>query len=645
MKKLAALAVSLFLVTGTAFADTPKNADPQPAKAAQPTKPKVAKKAEKSDAAIAAQLEELRQALQSQQEQLQILKEELAKRDRQIDEAREAAAAANARAAEASTKATEAVNTTAEVKSNAVSVNSIVSALEASNEVLKTTVAKEQAEAKKATEDGPSAIKYKGVSLTPGGFIAAETVYRTRGTSDGINTQFTGIPYPSLAMGKVSENNFEGRQSRITLLIDSKVGSAKVSGYYEGDFLGAGTTSNNRQSNSYVFRQRQLWASVKWDSGLYVAGGQMWSLVTESKKGIENRQEAFPLQIDPQYVVGWAWQRAYGFRVAQNWDKFGFALGIEGPQTTIGGRGFSNNFFINATGQGAGLLNQFDATGYTLNRAPDFLVKATFDPGWGHYEVVGILSDFRNRVYPCGALPLPTFPTATCTSASSVAGAFNDSRVGGGVGFTARFPIVAKKADLAAHFQGGDGIGRYSSAQLADVTARPDGTLAPIRSAAWLGSLELHPTPKIDFYAYGGGEYAARTAHTIVQPGNPGATPPVPDKTIAVGYGSPLFNNSGCAAETSPAAGGPSGSGFPGAGGTCNGDVRTVIEGTLGFWHKFYNGPKGRLQWGIQYSYLTKIGWSGNNSTNTAVGTAPGPSISPKAVDNMVLTSFRYYLP
>src|SRR6266436_4159307 len=113
MKKLAALTISMFLVSGTAFADTPKDADAQPAKGAQPAKPKAAKKAENSNAAIAAQLEELRQTLQSQQEQLQLLKEELAKRDRQIDEAREAAAAANARAAEASTKATEAVNTTA----------------------------------------------------------------------------------------------------------------------------------------------------------------------------------------------------------------------------------------------------------------------------------------------------------------------------------------------------------------------------------------------------------------------------------------------------------------------------------------------------------------------------------------------------
>src|SRR5438128_1796999 len=259
MKKLAALTLSMFLVSGTAIADTPKNADP-PAKSAQPAKPKAAKKAENSNAAIAAQLEELRQTLQSQQEQLQMLKEELAKRDRQIDEAREAAAAANTRAAEASTKATEAVNTTAEVKSTAVSLNSSVSDLKASTEVLKTTVAKEQADAQKAEETGPPAVKYKGVSLTPGGFIAAETAYRQRAESADINTQLNGIPYPGNALSKVSENVFSARQTRATLLGESKVGSAKLTGYFEMDFLGAGTTSNNRQSNRYVFRQPQLCA-------------------------------------------------------------------------------------------------------------------------------------------------------------------------------------------------------------------------------------------------------------------------------------------------------------------------------------------------------------------------------------------------
>src|SRR2546425_595783 len=275
MKKLAALALSIFLVSGTALADTPKDAEAQPGKGAQP-KPKAAKKAERPESAIAAQLEELRQAVQSQQEELQLLKEELAKRDRQIDEAREAAAAANARAAEASTKAIEAVNTTAEVKSTAISLNSTISDLKASNEALKTTVATEQAAAQKAEETGPSTIKYKGVSITPGGWIEAATVTRTRATSADINTPFTGIPYPGQAIGKVTENNFTARQSRLTLLAESKVASAKVSAYYEGDFLGTGVPSNTRQSNSYVFRQRQLWASVKFDSGLTLAHNCRW---------------------------------------------------------------------------------------------------------------------------------------------------------------------------------------------------------------------------------------------------------------------------------------------------------------------------------------------------------------------------------
>jgi hypothetical protein len=632
MKKLATLTLSMFLVSGTAFADTPKDADAQPAKGAQPAKPKAAKKAESSNAAIAAQLEELRQTLQSQQEQLQMLKEELAKRDRQIDEAREAAAAANARAAEASTKATEAVNTTAEVKSTAVSLNSTVSDLKASNEALKTTVATEQAAAQKAEETGPTTIKYKGISISPGGFLAAETVFRSRATSGDINTPFTGIPYPNNALSKVTENNFSARQTRATLLAETNIGAAKVTGYYEGDFFGAGTTSNNRQSNSYVFRQRQLWANVTWENGFSVAGGQMWSLVTESKKGIANRQEALPLQIDLQYVVGWAWQRAYSFRVVKDFGKYAVAASIEGPQTTIGGRNFPANFFVNAPGAGGGLFNAFDATGYTVNRAPDFLVKATYDPGWGHYEVVGILSNFRNRVYPCGVPAAVTpLPAACGGSATSVAGAFNDSRVGGGAGATARFPLFAKKVDLAAHVQGGDGIGRFSSAQLADVTARPDGTLAPIHSYAWLGSLEGHPNPKLDVYAYFGGEYAARTAYTFTSAGNP----------VAVGYGSRLFNNSGCATETFP--GGTATNPSPSNNtSTCTGDIHHIVEGTLGFWHKFYNGPRGRVQWGIQYSYLTKYGWSGNNNSGNA---AAGPSVRPHAVDNMVFTSFRYYLP
>jgi len=677
MKKLAALTLSLFLVTGTAFADTPKNADPQPAKTPQPAKPKAAKKVDKSDAAIAAQLEELRQALQSQQEQLQMLKEELVKRDRQIDEAREAAAAANARAAKASNKATEAVNTTAEVKSTAVSLNSTVSALKASNEVLNTTVAKEQAEAQKASEDGPSTIKYKGINITPGGFVATETVYRQRAESADINTQLNGIPFPGNALSKVSENVFSARQTRATLLAESKVGTAKLTGYFEMDFLGAGTTSNNRQSNSYVFRQRQLWAQAAFDGGFSITGGQMWSLATENRKGIQNRGEALPMMIDPQYVAGFTWQRAYGLRATQSLldNKLTLGVSIEGPQTTLGGRGFSTftpaagatsqNFWYAAPGNGGGLNNAFDTTGYAQNRAPDVVVKAALDPGWGHYEVFGIVSQLRARIYPCAVVSdvAPGTVTGTTTYsgpqigcaaapgaiAPTSAGAFNDSRTGGGGGASFRVPLFAKKLDFGFKGVYGDGIGRFGSSQLADATARPDGTLAPIRTGHGLGILEFHPTPKLDIYAYGGAEYAARAAYTgyasvkatttTVAPaggGNVTTTTAVVRSINGIGgYGNRAANNTGCSTENPPVT-----QLLPSAGGSCAGDARIVIEGTFGFWHKIYQGPKGGVRWGTTYSYLTRTGWSGSGGL-----TAGSAGLSPKAVDNMVWTSFRYYLP
>src|SRR5467141_3804523 len=464
MKKLAALTLSLFLAVGTVLADTPKDATPQAAKTAQKAKPRAAAKQADKSAEIAAQIEELRKSLQAQQEQIQQLKNELARRDQRITDANNAAAAAASKASEAAAKATEAAASMAEAKTASPTLVSDVNDRKLGSQTVK--VAVQDTQKKIISAESPSTIHYKGVNLTPGGFIEAATVFRQRATSSDINTPFNSIPYPGNALGKVTENNFTARQSRLTLLAETTIGSAKVTGYYEGDFLGTGVTSNNRQSNSYVFRQRQLWASIRWDNGFYLSGGQMWSLVTESRKGIENRQEAFPLQIDPQYVVGWAWQRAYGFRVAKNWDKFGFGVGIEGPQTTIGGRGFPNNFFINAPGAGGGLYNFADTTGYSLNRAPDVLVKATLDPGWGHYEVVGILSNFRNRIYPCGALPVvvANLPAACNGSGASAAGAFNDSRIGGGAGATARFPVIAKKLDLAVHAQGGDGIGRFSSA-------------------------------------------------------------------------------------------------------------------------------------------------------------------------------------
>ena len=687
MRKTAALMLSLFLMSATAYADTPKDSDPQPAQTAKGKKP-TKKPAKSATAILAEQVEAMRQSLETQQQQIRQLQDELAKRDAQIGDARSAAAAADAKASEADAKATAAASGTAEVKTTTTALSSDVTDLKLGSDSLKGAV--QDTQKKIIAAESPAAIHYKGITLTPGGFLAAETVFRNRAVSGDINTPFTGDPFSAADLAHVTENNFTARQSRLSLLAEGKLGTAKIGGYYEADFLSAGTTSNNRQSNSYTWRTRQAFAQVSWENGWQITGGQMWTLATEGRKGINNRQEALPLIIDPQYVVGFTWARQYGARFVKNFhDKFALGFSIEGPQATIGGRGFSTvttinsaaapativtsgtttattgNFFINAPGAGGGLFNAFDANGYTTNKAPDLIVKAVADPGFGHYELFGIVSFFRDRIYPCGVVgtnakdtappATPTTFTGNCQSPTptvvSSFGAHNDSTTGGGLGASASWTAFNKKVDFGIKVVGGDGIGRYGSAQLADATARPDGTLSLIRTGHGLARVELHPTPKLDLYAYWGGEYAWRAGYagyqsitvtktaaipaTATSPAIPASTTTTISTNAIGGYGNRAANNSGCATE-----GVPINQFNPSSGANCAGDIRLIQEPTVGFWYKFYQGPKGRVQFGVQYSYLTKSAWSGTGGV-----AAGGTAISPKGVDNMIFTSFRYYIP
>ena len=81
-----------------------------------------------------------------------------------------------------------------------------------------------------------------------------------------------------------------------------------------------------------------------------------------------------------------------------------------------------------------------------------------------------------------------------------------------------------------------------------------------------------------------------------------------------------------------------SSSGFlPGGLANCAANTRNIIEGTFGFWYRFYKGPKGTLQFGPQYSYIVRNTWAGTKGTS-GLGQLAG-------IENMFLTSFRYYLP
>jgi len=519
-------------------------------------------------------------------------------------------------------------------------------------------------------ENNPIAIRYKGITLTPGGFLAAETVFRNKAESADINTGFNQIPLPGNSGSQTTEFNATARQSRVSLLAEGKLTAVKLTGYVETDFLGTGISSNNNQSNSYVLRLRQGWGQAKFDNGFTVTGGQMWSLATETKKGVENRTEATPLTIDPQYTAGFSWARQYGLRVSKNIGMLTLAASVEDAATTLTVHGnptstipasstvtvngvaiptlsttVFNNFLVGAPGLTQGLLNQTGT--YAYEKTPDFLFKATLDPKFGHFEVFGIVSTFRDRVFPCfaangaititlagdGTTPFPTVaipanPCALTGSTNAASGAFNSSSTGGGIGANGRVSL-GKHLDVGVHFLGGDGVGRYGTAGLPDSTARPNGTMALLRNYQALGTVEFHATPQLDIYAYVGGEYASRWMDG------------------KEGYGSNLRRDDGCAVETLPlAAPGATinttavlgSNGFiPGALSNCDGDTRNILEGTIGFWYRFYNGPKGRFQFGGQYSYVQRNTWSGVNGSGVGVG--------PHGLDNMVFTSMRYYLP
>ncbi len=471
-------------------------------------------------------------------------------------------------------------------------------------------------------QDGPLSLRFKGVTLTPGGFMEGASVWRQKALSADVTTPFNTIPLPGANQAKMSEFNASGRQSRIAMLVEGKLSNVKIGGYYETDFLGVGITSNYTESNSYVLRQRQFWGQAAFDNGWTVTGGQMWTLLTETKHGLDNRTEALPLVIDGSYHVGFTWARQPGIRVTKNFkNKIWLGFSVENGETTLTAHGENNNFLIGQFGASAGSLNP--VANYAYTAAPDFIFKAAFEPGWGHYEIFGVLSTFRDQVFPNATAAIP-----------SALGAFNDTREGGGIGANARVPLFHKKLDAGIHFMGGDGIGRYGASILADTTVRPNGTLAPIRNFQSLGTLEWHATSQLDVYAYVGGEYEGRTQYTKT-----GAAAP------NEGYGAIGLPNYGCfiapvpGSDVSTPTGVGGSTGFvPGTLANCTGDTRNVLEGTLGFWYRFYKGPRGTVQFGPQYSYINRNTWSGAGAT---AGTLAGPH----STENMVMTSFRYYLP
>jgi hypothetical protein len=667
------------------------------------------------------------------QTQIDALKQDLAAKDAALAAAQKAAADAQAAADRANAAVSAQTQAATENTAAVNTLQSTVTDLKANQLSLTTTLSDETSKIKAAI-DSPAVLHYKGVTIVPGGYAAGETVYRTKATGGDIPTAFSAIPYEGADAYSLGEFYGSARQSRVSMMVEGKTPSATLRGYYEADWLGTGITSNNNQSNSYVLRQRVIWGQAETNSHWAFTGGQLWSLATEDKKGISNLSGDImtPQTIDPNYVAGFVWTRQYGFRVTKTFKNVAIGVSAENPQLlysaalagntpyAILGSAGANGGNYNAAISGLSGLTTYvqsytglkteDSAGnsvysyvrnyntvsansnisnYSFNQAPDMIVKIALDPGWGHYEILGIAGFAHQTVYPGvtqnsvkygGIADIEGYAGATPGAAvwakSSTAGSYYNSIVLGGFGASARVPIIKDKLTVGAKGLYGPGMGRYGATTLSDVTNDSGGELAPIHNLSGLLTVEANPTPRLALYLNYGGDYAARAdfATTATTLGDPTATFCETGATAAnastfcsasptaamfatggswgshftaapvmtaIGYGSRYASVSAtCSAVANP--GLASGSvGYQPGGSGCGNNTRDVQEVTGGYWYDIFKGDHGRLRQGFQYGYAVREGWSG---TGTA-GALSSPLNGAKGIDNMFWTSFRYYLP
>jgi hypothetical protein len=451
-------------------------------------------------------------------------------------------------------------------------------------------------------------IHFKGVTVTFGGFLAAESIYRSREEYADVGSSFSGIPYPDSPQAHADEFRMTARQSRITGLVQGDVDPVThLAMYGEFDFMGAAASANSNESNSYQPRVRALYGTVDWDDpGIEFLFGQDWSLMTLSKGGMSPHDTtqgsdavAAPPTIDAQYVPGFNWVRQPQLRIVKDFgDEVWLGISAENPQTTFGGTvpdvpGLyynSGNGFNGGNGSASSEFNP--GITLSLNHVPDIIGKVAVEPSMFdkavHIEAFGIYRDFYDRY--------GTSPDLTDVATHDVSG--------GGFGGSALIKLVPGVFDIQADAMYGNGIGRYGSGQLPDVTFKPDGQIAPLTENIEMAGGTWHTTPDLDLYVYAGREHDDPAAYYT------GTTP--------YGYGNPLYVNTGCfslaAALTSK----------------CVGNTQDIDQITTGLWDVPYIGDFGKLRVGLQYSYTERKAFEG-------VGGRPSTS------DNMFFTSFRYY--
>ncbi len=252
------------------------------------------------------------------------------------------------------------------------------------------------------------------VAVTLGGFTELAAIYRAHNEQADVGSSYYKIPFPGFASNFANtqgataapnsqqyyepEFRMSARQSRFAVLAKYGYGENKFEYYMETDFLSAGTTSNSNESNSYTLRMRHFYADWTHDDWSLLAG-QTWSMLTPFSHGLDIRKQYNPLTIDAQYVVGFNWARQAQLRIVKSFGHFAAAgISFEAPQTAgvlSSNPGAGAGTTTSGAGNGSGLLSP--STNYSDDVAPDVVVKAAFDPGFGHYEIYSLTRFMHDR--------------------------------------------------------------------------------------------------------------------------------------------------------------------------------------------------------------------------------------------------------
>ncbi len=448
----------------------------------------------------------------------------------------------------------------------------------------------------------PPIFSIGDISVRLSGFVDLSNVWRDSTVTSGPATAWNTFPYANSPNHGLSEERLSAQLTRLSTLLEANpTRDIRLQAYIESDFGGSAGTTNSVQVSGYTPRLRQgYFTFTKKDWGFHVLMGQAWSLATNYQKGMQPRNEQLPAVVDNNQIPGITYTRVPQIRIGKDWNqKYWLALSVEDPQATVayssdiasGGRlpalaGYKEGPRVFYSNPGGLLLNP--NTQYSDNPVPDMVVKGAVDTSLGHYEVFGLGRWFRSVVQ----------------SPDSV-GSHKETKFGGGVGAGVTAPFFTPDLQITGNIIAGQGIGRYGASQLPDATFNGRGALSPIPQIRGALGFIGHPDPSVLVYLYGGVEANTRRSY-LAGDGR------------QYGYGVTDQNLSGCSV----------------AFGTCTAQTRTLASMTAGGWWHFLDGSYGSLMGGVQYTYIRKFAFRGNDGK--------GNSVYPTTFGNTVYATFRY---